>query len=58
MEKLLIPKPQPNFPHEDVEAINADIFQQLLLESSFVEAAHDLAEQQVVRFSIGAPNVT
>lgn len=53
MEKLLIPKLQPNFPHEDVDPVNAALFSQLLFEASFVEAAHDLAEQHVVAFRVG-----
>lgn len=53
MESLLIPKPQPNFPLEDVNEANAALFGQLLYEPTFVEAAHDLAEQNIIGFKIG-----
>lgn len=53
METLLVPKPQPNFPHEDVNEINAAVFGQLMYEPTFVEAAHELAEQNVIAFKIG-----
>lgn len=53
MESLLIPKPQPNFPHEDVSENNAAIFSQLMFERSYVESAHELAEQNVIAFKIG-----
>lgn len=53
MGELLIPKLQPNFPHEDVDPTNAALFNQLLFEASFVETAHDLAEQHVAAFRVG-----
>lgn len=53
MSELLIVKPQPNFPHEDVNKENAAVFSQLLYDSVFIEDAHDLAEQHVVAFKIG-----
>ena len=53
MEKLLIPQPQPNFPNEDVNEVNAEIFSQLLYEGGFIETAHDEAERGVEAFRIG-----
>lgn len=53
MSELLVPKPQPKFPHEDVSEVNAQIFEQLLLEPEYILAAHELAEQQVEAFKLG-----
>lgn len=53
MSELLIPKPQPSFPFEDVNEVNAQIFSQLMLEPAYIDAIHDMAEQQVAAFKIG-----
>jgi len=53
MESLIIPKPQPNFPHEDVNEVNARIFEQLLLDPEYIFNAHELAEAHVVAFKMG-----
>jgi hypothetical protein len=53
MSELLIPKPQPNFPHEDVNEANAQIFKQLLFDSAYIFNAHAYAEEMVEAFNIG-----
>ena len=53
MESLLIPKHQPNFPHEDINDVNRELFQQLLLEPSYVETSHELAEQHMIAYKLG-----
>ena len=44
MSELLIPKPQPNFPHEDVNETNAQLFEQLLLDPEYIFNMHGFAE--------------
>lgn len=53
MAELLIPKPQPSFPYEDVHEVNAQIFSQMMFEPVTIETIHTLAEQQVAAFQIG-----
>ena len=53
MAELLIPKPQPSFPREDVNEVNAQIFEQLLLDPEYILNVHELAEQNVIAFKLG-----
>lgn len=53
MTELLIPKPQPSFPREDVNEVNAQIFEQLLLDPEYIFNVHELAEQNVTAFKFG-----
>lgn len=53
MSELLIPKPQPNFPHEDVNKTNAELFEQLLLDPEYIFNMHGFAEDYVEAFRVG-----
>lgn len=53
MSELLIPKPQPNFPHEDVNETNAQLFGQLLLDPEYIFKMHGFAEDYVEAFRVG-----
>lgn len=53
MTELLIPKPQPNFPHEDVNETNAQLFEQLLMDPEYIFSMHEFAEENVEAFRVG-----